>query len=377
MSNTIYINGKFVAQDLTGVQRYAKELIKAIDRLLASARFFANFKLVLLVPYGYKNSFVDLKYIEVREQSTVYSLHLWEQIVLLFGSKSSLLVNLAGSAPLFKFNQICTFHDAAIYDVPASYKTIFILWYRLLFWIQSRFCRRILTVSNFSRSRLANKLSVNLSSIGVVYNGSSHMKTLSVDESVFDLFNLTRGNYLLAVGSENPSKNFNFLVEAFTKLDCHLNAKLVVVGGINNAVFSGYKNEFIIDTRITYTGRLDDEKLKALYLHARAFVFPSVYEGFGIPPVEAMVCGCPVLASFAASIPEVCADAVAYFDPYDIKNLTTLIKRALEDSVWLDGLRIKGFERSKELTWDHAACQLLAEISSLGFEASPSGVRKN
>jgi len=362
---SVVLNGKFIAQSVTGVQRFARELLVAVDRLLDEERWTTKVPFVLALPAGHADAVPALARIEVREFSAG-RLHFWEQCRLPGNSRDALLINLAGSAPLFKRGQICTFHDAAIFDVPGAYSALFTSWYRVLFRIQSRLSRRVLTVSEFSRERLSHHLRISPEKIGVVPNGASHVDRVSADDTVLQRIGVQHGRYLLAVGSDNPSKNFPALLAAFGALDS-ADTQLVVVGGRNKAVFSTTSDTDVVeDRRIIRAGRVNDAELKALYSHARAFIFPSLYEGFGIPPLEAMSAGCPVLAGNAASIPEVCGDAVGYFDPRDLDSIRAALERAVVDDGWIEGLRIAGRAHVARFTWTRAADALLSELAALG-----------
>ena len=142
--------------------------------------------------------------------------------------------------------------------------------------------------------------------------------------------------------------------------------RLVVAGGSNDAVFARSADAAREDRRIVKAGRLTDGEIKALYSHARAYVFPSTYEGFGLPPIEAMTSDCPVLAARAASIPEICGPAAAYFDPLSVDAIRATLSRALEDDAWLEELRKSGRERAGMFTWHNAAISLMNELSKLG-----------
>lgn len=374
---TVFLNGKFFAQPLTGVQRFARELLFAVDRLLGSDDLLVIADFVLLVPAGcYSAELPLLRHIRVQELRAK-RLHAWEQLQLPWVSRRSLLINLSGSAPLLKRQQICTFHDAAVFDIPEAYSDAFGRWYRFLFRTQSQICRRMLTVSEFSKQRLCHHLNVPASAIGVVPNGADHVQRLAYDDAVIERLALTRGRYLLAVGSENPSKNFAALVSAFIATRGDTDIRLVVVGGGNSAVFAQTGSAATVDSRIVRAGRVTDEQLMSLYAHARAFVFPSVYEGFGIPPLEAMMNGCPVLAARAASIPEVCGDAAAYFDPHDPDDMVRVLDWAMADEAGLEVLRQAGKEHAAQFTWEHAARQLLSELATLGVVSQSSALNSS
>ena len=149
----------------------------------------------------------------------------------------------------------------------------------------------------------------------------------------------------------------------FLKLKNIEDISLVLVGDHNRHVFNRSPNgNNLSEPKLMYTGRVDDHQLKALYSGAIAFVFPSLYEGFGIPPLEAMSCNCPVLASNRGSIPEICGNAAAYFHPTSEISLSNSLNRALMDPGWLDGLREAGVIRLKNYSWRLSAMKLYESL---------------
>jgi glycosyltransferase involved in cell wall biosynthesis len=366
---TIYVNGKFTAQPTTGVQRAAANLVMALDRLLAYAPAPADApRWVLLCPRGSEP--MALTCIEVKVLGgTSAGLKLWEQLALPFAARRGVLLNFAGSAPLCQPRQVVTFHDAAIYDHPEAYTRSFVQWYRLLFWWLARHALLVLTVSEFSRTRLQASLRLKLSAMRVLTWGAGHFAELTADESLLTLPALQGRPFFLAVGSANRTKNLQALVQAFAGELRGLDVALVIVGGRNQAVFNdeALGPAAATDTRIIMVGRVSDEQLKSLYQHALAFVFPSLYEGFGLPPLEAMACGCPVLASNTASMPEVCGDAALYFDPASTQQMGAAMRRMLDEPALRQQLRLRGAERVKRFTWDAAAAQLMAHLQEAGL----------
>jgi glycosyltransferase involved in cell wall biosynthesis len=364
MPELLFINGKMFSQPITGVQRYAMQILEALDALLEDGHWVANCRLVLVVLSSSTQPLPSYRNIEIREISA-RSLHYWEQVRLPWATRGSMLMNLAGSAPLLKLGQICTFHDTAVFDMPSAYSPAFVRWYRLLFSVQAKLSRRLFTVSEFSKERICHHLNVSPKKVKVVYGAADHMRSQSLESGALRRLGIEPKRYFLAVGSANPTKNFSRLIEAFSGLP-DADARLVVVGGSNAAVFASSGKTAQEDPRIIRAGRLTDGELKSLYSHARAYVFPSIYEGFGLPPIEAMLCGCPVIAARAASIPEICGQAAAYFDPLCVESMRSVINRAQCDDEWLDGLRAIGREHVKKFSWYASANQLLSELWQLG-----------
>jgi|UPI00068BEAE1 glycosyltransferase involved in cell wall biosynthesis len=360
--NRIFINGKFTAQRTTGVQRLALGLVEALDDALAIRGTPDQW--VLLCPQG--ASPPALRCISIQSCGPRrFGLHFWEQLVLPWASRHGRLLNLSGPAPLGKRGQVCMVPDAAVFDQPSAYTRAFGTWYRFLFRRLAASAALLLTISRFSQSRLAQRLGIAPSRLKVVPCAATHMQSVVQDDGVLQRLALAGGSYVLAVGSANPAKNLRALVEAFGRLP-HPDLRLVLVGGTNSAVFAGETAQRE-DARIVRTGPVSDGQLKSLYANACAFVFPSLYEGFGLPPLEAMSLGCPVVASNAASIPEVCGDAALYFDPTSVADMATAITRVVDDADLRADLRRRGTLRFATFTWDAAAQLLLQHLEHAGL----------
>lgn len=354
--STLYINGKFVAQRMTGVQRAASCLVAALDRLLP-----AGAQVVLLFPAGHAAP--ALRNIEVREIGRAgQSLIAWEQFVLPLAARDGRLLNLAGSAPLLAHRVTALIHDAAVFDRPEAYTPLFRRWYRFLFRRLARRGAQLLTVSAFSRGRLASALGIDAACIGVVPHGSDHLSATPVDGRILQRHGLESTPYLLAVASANPTKNLAALVAAFGRQPDAGATRLVIVGGSNERVFSGTTVEGD-PPGVMRTGPVTDGELKALYEHATALMFPSTYEGFGLPPLEAMACGCPVSAANTAAIPEVCGDAALYFDPLSEIAMAASIARLVVDAPLRERLRECGRARAGDFRWAASAQTLLESLS--------------
>ncbi len=365
---TVYINGKFAAQRTTGVQRVATHLTLALDAELAESPTRPGSPWVLLCPPG--ATVPPLRRISVRHVGPAWlPLHVWEQLFLPVAARRGLLVNLAGAAPFFARFQLCFLHDAAVFDHPDAYASAFVAWYRLLFRRLARSTAKLVTVSVFSRSRLALHLGVAASRLAVVPNGCDHLQAIAPDDSVIARLGLAGTRFLLAVGSTNPTKNLAALVAAYARLPADPQRRLVIVGGGNPRVFA----EIAVNdpSGVLRTGPLGDAELKALYGHAIALVFPSLYEGFGLPPLEAMACGCPVAVAQAAAIPEVCGDAALYFDPQSVDAITAALQRLLSDEALRERLRAAGLARAAAFRWSAAASALRAELNNLLVVKAP------
>lgn len=318
----IAINGRFLTQKLSGVQRYSREIVTAMDRLIQShPNSYGRNRWRLLLPAGARSD-LALQAIQVESAGKAGG-HIWEQRDLLRAAAGARLLNLGNSAPVLHRDKLVVIHDAAVFRTPANFGRNYRTAHKALGWALSR-TSRIATVSEFSRRELADVLRLQEKSILLVRNGCDHFVGRLPDERIVGTLGLERGRYFLFVGSPAPNKNLAVLLQAFAQLQ-RSGAKLVIAGSLNGSVF-GNQGMHTGEGVIVTPGRSDAE-VAALYSQAAAHVFPSLYEGFGIPPLEAMASGCPVIASDIPVTREVCGDAADYFPPHDADALAELMRR--------------------------------------------------
>ncbi len=164
--------------------------------------------------------------------------------------------------------------------------------------------------------------------------------------------------YLLYVGNVKPHKNLGRLVQAFARLTDEIEHDLLIAGrreGFITGDAAVERAAAALGDRVRFTGELGDAELRRHLAHAEALVFPSLYEGFGLPPLEAMAAGCPVLAARAASIPEACGGAALYFDPMDVGEIAKSIRSIIARPELREQLRARGTEHARTFTWDRSA----------------------
>ncbi len=343
------------------MQRYAHEMVLALDARLAEEGCADPY--VLLCPPGAKPPL--LRSIRVQlSRGPLIPLHVWEQIVLPFNARFGLLVNLAGSAPAMASRQVCTLHDAAVFDHPEAYSATFVAWYRWLFRHLASQAEQLFTVSQFSRGRLIRSLGLAASGLQVIPGAADHLDAVVADPRVLTRLGLEPGRFLLAVASNNPSKNLPRLIAAFAMLKRRPGDQLVLVGASNSRVFAAHAVG-IDPSGLVRAGVLEDSELKALYRAARALVFPSLYEGFGLPPVEAMRNGCPVAVSAEGALPEVCGDAAYRLDAHDTLRLSLGLQQLLDDDALCDRLRELGPAHVQNLLWQASVQALLMGLRLL------------
>lgn len=342
----LYINGRFLTQRMTGVQRFAMEIVKRIAK-------YSKHKIIILVPTDYSGDHA-FKNVEIKKIGK-FSGHLWEQIDLVKYVKGKPLINLCNTSPILKKNQIVVIHDAAVYASPNGFSFAFRAWYKSLFFFTSKISKKILTISEFSTKELIKYLKVKTEKLGFITEGKEHFENVKENNEVLNKFNLTKDKYVFAVSSLNPNKNFEALVKATEYLQ-NQDFEVVIAGGTDPKVFGSTNIE---SNNVKYLGYITDEDLKGLYKNAGCFVFPSVYEGFGLPPLEAMSVGCPVLVSEVGPMPEVGGDASLYFDPYNPEELANKIQMVMKNEDLRAELKRKGQKQSSKFSWDLAAKQLI------------------
>lgn len=234
-------------------------------------------------------------------------------------------------------------------------------------------CKRadhIITISEFSKSEIVKYLGVKEGKITVIPMGVNQEWFLPAsDEKIKAIkrkYHLPE-QYILYLGTLEPRKNIKRLIEAYHSLciqgiDC---PKLVLAGGkgwMYDEIFSTVKS-LEMEENIVFTGYVDEKDKQAIMTGADMFVFPSLYEGFGIPPLEAMACRVPTIVSKVSSLPEVVGEAALMTDPYSIKDISDKIKQLLFDNELRESLRIKGLERAKKFSWENTAEQVTAIIN--------------
>ena len=348
----IIINARFLTQRITGVQRYAIEMSRALKKLDPSIRFVA--------PQNIMHHDIA-KELDVELVGRLTG-HAWEQIELPHYLKRSglpLLLSLATTAPLRYKRKIVTLHDLSIWHFPQAVSWKFRLLYRFLLPRVVASSLHVTTVSNFCKNDIAEKFDTSPGRLSVIYNASSFSGQKTGDER-------DDRRVLIAVGSLQPYKNIAGLLEAFRlfKESGATGYVLKLVGGIDRNVFKDNSLVQMIDAAddIEMTGYVSDEDLLALYGTATAFVFPSLFEGFGLPPLEAMACGCPVIASNAASIPEVCGDAAVYFDPEDANEMAQRMAEVVANPALRSKMSAAGYVNAARFSWDKSA-KLMYELA--------------
>ncbi|CAI0794377.1 glycosyltransferase family 4 protein [Serratia proteamaculans] len=341
----LFINARYLTQELTGVQRFAEQISLSLNDIRDD--------IIFLSPPGILRKDVADK-LHVKEIGR-RSGHQWEQVELprfLKKNGSGLLLNLGSTAPVFYNNQIVTHHDVTYKRYPESFSKKFRLFYSLLIPMMLKNSKNLLTVSEFSRKEINDVYGYPLDKIAIIYNAVSEkfQKAIRLEETE---------RYFLAVSSPNFHKNFHGMLEAFELLGDKYNVSLKIIGKTATSFSKQDFSSLIKNSKkIKFMGRVNDDEMIKLYQNALAFVFPSFYEGFGIPPLEAQSCGCPVISSNMASMPEVLRDSAVYFDPYNKENISSVMERIILDSDLRSEIICKGDANIKRFSWNDSAMKV-------------------
>lgn len=343
-----------------GTETYARELLYSLEELneddiyvLFMNRESAEWK----VPRD--SRFIRVT-CEVNARNPV-SRYLYEQFRLPFllkKEKIDILHSLGYMGPVFTTcRSIVSIHDL-LYDYPGS-PIRKLITYTLLNLV-ARFADKVITISNNSKKQIQERLRVDASRIVVTYLAPKDRSWVTDEEkqAIRERMGI-KGKYILAFSSLSPSKNIPRLIEAYSGFSAVLQEdyRLILVGHIprdGSAIATALKKTGIA-SKVVFTGYRSDQEIAALLGGATIFVFPSLYEGFGIPVLEAMAARVPVASSTAASLPEVYGDAAVTFDPLSLSEMTDALLKLARDPVLCDICKKRGVENVKRFSWSKAA----------------------
>lgn len=349
----IAVNARFLSQETTGVQRYGIGLSRELKARGAAAIFLAPAQI------RHRELAAELGAITVGRLGG----HPWEQWSLPTWCRrheKPLLVSFSGLGPIRYEHRIQTIHDLSVLHEPSWFSVRYRRFYSSLLPRSARSARHLLTVSEFSKSEIVRHFDLPRERVSVIHSApNAAFSPGDPRRETLEALGIRRP-YLLAVGSLEPRKNLEMLAAAHQSLSNK--AQLIIVGSTHPS-FARVERSQRADT--IFTGPVGDDQLLDLYRGAELFVFPSLYEGFGLPPLEAMRCGTPVLASNAASVPEICGDAAMYCDPLSEDSIASGIQTFLEDSDLRAEYRARGLRHAAGFGFERSAGELLRLLESL------------
>jgi glycosyltransferase involved in cell wall biosynthesis len=269
-------------------------------------------------------------------------------------------------------NQIVTIHDTAVLEHSEWFNPQFAAWYRFLIPRLATRVRRIIAVSHYTKARISEICSIPEYKIKVVQNGVGPEFTPTSQQQITftkESLGIPGVQYILALGTVEPRKNIDRLIRAWGQVVESIpdNIWLVVGGGKGPRRIFGRMHKYSLPPRVFFCGFVPNEMLPALYSGAMITTYPSLYEGFGLPALEAMACGCPVLTSNTTALPEIVRDAAILVNPYDCEAIAYGLLKLIVDEELRVKLRRLGLKRAKNFSWKRAANEtfkILREESS-------------
>ncbi len=358
MVHRFIINGKFLRAESTGVHRVAMELTHALADLIEGRHpALADFEFEV---WHTRDGSERAKAVRLPRRCVPFLTGIpWEQITLPLMQGQRTLLNLCNIGPVMSSNAITMIHDAQVHLSPASYRRGFRLWYRLVQPILGKRNRRILTVSTFSKVQLATLGLCRDERVGVVHNGADHILRVETKASTVARLGLVPKRYVVGLSSTQEHKNIGLLLKAFS--DGRLaDIKLVLFGATPRSAFEDLR--FAVPANVIFAGRLSDAELRGLLSDALCLAFPSTTEGFGLPPLEAMFVGCPVLAAPCGALPEVCGDGAIYVDAHDATGWASVLNSLAANPELCAERVAAGKVHSTSYTWHAAALKLVSEL---------------
>lgn len=342
------INGRFLAQSGTGVQRYAHEVVRALDAVLVDhpglARRFA-FEIVAPPDAAVPAPLAAIGFRRVGS----FGGHLWEQTVLPQFAPGGLL-SLCNTGPVRHPRHIACIHDMNTRICPQSYARGFRAAYRVLLPALGRAALVVATVSRFSAGEIARFGICPSDKIAVIPNGHEHVSRWQPEQSPAS--RVATSSTIAMIGSHAPHKNLGIVLNLAHRLKA-AGLGVVVIGSadlrVHQATTAGKADN------VTCVGRLSDPEMAAVLKGCLCLAFPSLTEGFGLPPLEAMALGCPVVASDRASMPEVCGDAALYAPPDDLDAWFKHFVDLRQSPALRARLAARGLERCPQFSWRRAA----------------------
>ena len=340
----VALDGMPLASQLTGVGHYTFELARSLKQVAPDDEF----------------TFVSPDSPGVRHRQRWWSLGL---PLYLVRKPFDLFHGTNYEIPIWsRLPSVVTIHDLSLFFHPEAHEKRLVRRARWRMPLMARLAARIITPTASVKKEVAEKFGLNPDKIAVTHEAPRATFKRREDAELLQRLAI-REPFVLFVGTIEPRKNLHRLVEAFDRVlrTTSLSPQLVIAGGQGWLMddFAAAIRQRGLEDHVCLAGYLKDEELSALYSSCKVFVYPSLYEGFGLPPLEAMACGAPVIASEIAAIKETLGDAARLIDPRDVDDLAQAMVEMLSDEEMREHFARAGSERVKQFTWEKTALETL------------------
>jgi glycosyltransferase involved in cell wall biosynthesis len=367
MHGNVVINGKFLSAKMTGVQRTAFGLVDQLVGHQAEVTDLFGRPASIAAPHTV--ALADHLPRMAIDRKSVLTGQLWEQLELPVKARGKLLLNFCNLAPVLSPTSITMIHDTQVFTSPKSYTPAFGHFYRTVQPMIGARAVRILTVSRFSAEQLVRWNVAPADRIRVIHNGVDHAVQTAGDPAILDKLGLGTARYVLASSSVQAHKNLKVLLEAFAS-ERLAGLRLVLFGaeGRSAAMAAAIAAGLTVPPNVLFAGRVSDGELRALTENALCYAMPSRTEGFGLPPLEAMLSGCPAVVSTGGALPEVCGDAALYADPDRPAEWIGAIRAVADDAELRARHAALGRLRATHFTWARAGESLMDVLREVARE---------
>lgn len=337
----IVIDGEVLCTDrMDGIHRFMIEILSRIDKILPTRNGNSEeeIEIQLIHSKGQEIKNLSLQNIKVVELDCKSRGMRYSKVPSYVKSVDGIYCSMSNDSICYK-NSIITIMDLIPLSPLAKYPLKSLLRMKLVYARMKKYGKKFVTISEASRNDISIKLGISRAFIDLVGTGHEHMASINVDESVFEKYSITKGNYFYAMGNQYPYKNFEWVRQVAKR---NPESLFVIAGKVTNIDGSVDDSE----SNLKYIGYITDEEHKALLKNAKAFIHPSKLEGFGIPPLESLSLGTPVIIARASCLPEIYGNTAHYIDPddYDV-DLGKLMEEEVADPS----------ELLQKYTWDNVA----------------------
>lgn len=331
-----------IHSNLTGIGNYTKDLCISLNK-------YKNID-IKYIDYE-KNNFNKEKLIKINNPFPFLKTYLWHNYLPFRLNRMTFdyVLNTSGCPHIFpyKYKEILFIYDLSLFIVPKTHPYTRVLIYKLLFSKTVKNCHKIIVISQNTKLDLMKYYHVPENKITIIYPSFYGMKNKQQKPKI-----QIKKPYILYLGTLEPRKNINLIIKAFYQLkSTSLFPYQLIIAGKKGWGFKEIfdtVNKLKLEKDVIFTDYVSDAEKKYLYKHAELFIYPSLYEGFGIPPLEAMNYGCPVITSNISSLPEVVGNAGLMINPYNIKELVLAITKVLTNKKLKEEMIEKGFKQAKK-----------------------------